>query len=99
MIKLKMISPMPDMLKLMDGIYTLKKEIPFRPGMTTGDIMEGFAEENLEFQKLWQEKTCAALEKCLFAINGAAVNQEGSKWDIPLEDGMEVRIFMPYAGG
>ena len=99
MIKLKMISPMPDMLKLMDGIYTLKKEIPFRPGMTTGDIMESFAEENPEFKKLWEEKSCAALEKCLFAINGAAVQPDGSKWDIELKDGIELRMFRPYAGG
>lgn len=99
MIKLKMVSPMPNMLELSDNLYSLNKEIPFRRGITTGDIMEELTEEYPEFQKLWKEKTCAALEKCLFAINGAVMESKGNKWNIELEDGMEVRMFMPYAGG
>lgn len=99
MIKLKMVSPMPNMLELSDNLYSLNKEIPFQQGITTGDIMENLTEEYPEFQKLWREKNCAALEKCLFAINGAVMESEGDKWNIELEDGMEVRMFMPYAGG
>lgn len=99
MIKLKMVSPMPNMLELSDNLYSLNKEIPFWQGITTGDIMAALAQEYPEFQKLWKEKNCAALEKCLFAINGAVMESEENKWKIELEDGMEVRMFMPYAGG
>ncbi len=99
MIKLKMVSPMADMLKLADNIYTLKKDIDFHPGMTTGDVMEILAAENPEFKELWEEKSCAALKKCLFAVNGAAVRTDGNKWEIKLDDGVELRMFMPYAGG
>lgn len=99
MIKLKMVSPIPNMLRLSDNMYTLKTEIAFQPGMTTGDIMEYFAEKNKDFKEIWQQRECAALEKCIFAINGSAVHFNENKWDIKLEDNIELRIFMPYAGG
>lgn len=98
MIKLKMASPMPNMLALTDNLYSLNKEILFRQGITIGDIMEDLAEEHPKFKQLWEEKNCAALDKCLVAINGAVI-ESGPKWDIKLEDGMEIKLFMPYAGG
>lgn len=99
MIKLKMASPMPNMLALTDNLYSLNKEILFRQGITMGDIMEALAEEHPKFKQLWEEKTCAALEKCLVAINGNVIESGSPKWDMKLEDGMEIKLFMPYAGG
>ena len=99
MIKIKMVSPIPNMLGLSDNMHTLKADIAFQPGMTVGDIMESFAEKNEAFKKIWRQRVCAALEKCLFAVNGSAVHLTENKWDIKLEDNIELRIFMPYAGG
>lgn len=99
MIKLKMMSPMPAMLGLTDNAYTMDKEIPFHSGMTTGDVMDFLAEGNPKFRKEWDDKSCAPLRQCLFAVNDTAVHVDGSKWAVQLEDGIELKIFMPYAGG
>lgn len=99
MIKLKIVSPMPDMLGLAFSGHTFRKEIEYQLGMTAGNIMDILAEENPGFKELWEKKTCVALETCLFAVDGTLARTDEGKWDIEIGDGVELTMFMPYAGG
>ncbi len=66
MIKLKIVSPMPDMLGLAFSGHTFRKEIEYQLGMTAGNIMDILAEENPGFRGLWRKKTCVQrfMETC-----------------------------------
>ena len=98
MIQLKIVSPLPQMLQLSDRVSSWNRDVAFQEGMTAGSLMDLLANEFPEFGALWESKECAALQQCLFAVDGASVEAE-DKWKIPLRDGMALKMFMPYAGG
>ena len=98
MINMKIVYPLPDMLELSDKVHTYKKEIEFEEGMTTGTVMDYLARESVSFEKLWSARECAALQQCLFAVNGVVLETE-DKWNIELMDEAELLMFMLYAGG
>ena len=99
MITLKIMSPLPDILKVTRDSRTVTRELAFSPGLTLYGAMELLAQEAPAFaRRLADEGEEAVLGGLLFSVDGA-VYDRSDRGAAPLRAGCEVKVFMPYAGG
>lgn len=99
MIQIKIMSPLPDILRLTTSSNTLKVELPYSDGLTLYAAMEQLARDYPKFSaRLEQEGTSAVLDPLLFSIDGKIYDRAGRE-STPLHDNCQLLVFMPYAGG
>ena len=99
MIKLKVMSPLPDILKMTRDSKTLLAELPADRVATLDQCIHELAGLYPGFAaRLEKEGADAVLSGLLFSIDGSVLDGPG-RMNTPLSDGCEVLIFMPYAGG
>ena len=99
MIRFKIMSPLPDILRMSQDSRTLKAELPFTPGLTLYGAMEQLSSKYPSFaRRLAAEGMEAVLGGLLFSID-STVYERPDRGDTPLADGCEVLVFLPYAGG
>ena len=99
MVEFKIMSPLPDILKLARQSKTMKVSIPYSQGLTLYGAIETLSADYPVFaDRLKQEGVAAGVGGLLFSIDGKVFDRAGQE-DTPLSDGCQVQVFMPYAGG
>jgi len=91
-------SPLPKLLGLSEDVKNVQMEVPVDPGSTLLNLFRYLAVKYPAFESFWAQRPNDKVLYIIVCVDNRII-PEAEYSQILLEDGVEVRLLPPYAGG
>lgn len=98
MIKVKIASPLPNMIGMSDNLGSVNTEFKELQEYTVQGLFNALMDRYPGFSKYVRDNGIYLLNMLLLSVDGDVI-EKTDKMKHPLRNGCEVMLFMPYWGG